>query len=169
MQTLFIINYWSIKIDNVVRGLVHRCTIVVCFQKASVEGLQGIHLNIHQLFPQLFSQLFKSFNNCLLHCFICSGIVSKVWTIYKIVVLQKHRQLFLISNTCLNDCNNFRQKKQTWKQTDSTCATIWTRSCFALLWPQQATQTWVSLSTKRGQYVCIQWLGVLIHWLLRAD
>ena len=50
--------------------------------------------NLHQLFPQLFRQLFKSFNNCLLHCFICSGIVSKVSTIYQIFLQNIQNMLY---------------------------------------------------------------------------
>ena len=121
---------WPLIVDFVRKMVIFdsKLLVFVCFQKASVEGLQGIHLNMHQLFPQLFRQLFKSFNNCLLHCFICSGIASKVLTIYKIF-LQKHRQMFLMSSNCLKNCNNFRQNLQKLKHIYSTGATIWTRSC----------------------------------------
>jgi hypothetical protein len=124
------------------------------FKHASI--VSAIVSTIVQKFQQLFVTLFYLFWNCF-----------KSLNNFKIF-LRKHRQMFLISNNCLKNCNNFRQNMQTLKQTDSTCATIWTRSCCALLWPQQATPTWISLSTKRWQYVCIQRFDVLILWFLKS-
>ena len=109
--------------------------------------------NLHQLFPQLFRQLFKSFNNCLLHCFICSGIVSKVSTIYQIFLQNIENMLYFptIASTMY---------KQFATISPETITNIFNMCC-VLLWPQHAMQTWVSLSTKRGQYVCIQPFDVL--------
>ena len=89
-------------------------TYIVCFQKASGEGLQGDDLNLHQKFVQLFSQLFKSLRNCfhncsklfksLCNCFHnCSKVCAIVFTIVLncskvcaivFTIVQKFAQLF---------------------------------------------------------------------------